>query len=222
MTTALIQKKSKERGSRELWLDAAYQTLVESGVDNVRIVPLSERLKLSRTSFYWFFPDRDALLAALLERWQQTNTEGLIAATEAYAESPAEAALNILACFIRGERFDPGFEFAVRSWALQSGEVMARVGEADEARLDALRRMLDRFGYARPEADVRARTIYLVQIGYISMQARETLQTRLGRVADYAHIYTGTEPTPRELARFYAQFGPVPAEIRPPPRRGPG
>jgi len=224
MSTSILQKKTKERGSRELWLEAAYWMLIETGVDSVRIVPLAERLKLSRTSFYWFFPDRDALLAALLEKWQQANTEGLIAATTAYAESPAEALLNVLACFIKEERFDPRFEFAVRSWALQSDEVLARVGEADEARLEALRIMLCRFGYPEAEADVRARTIYLVQIGYISMQVRETLDTRLSRVPEYAYIYTGLEPTARELARFNAQFGRTAAESHPPPvpRRGTG
>ena len=54
------------RGSSQAWLDAAYELMVESGVDAIRIVPLAKRLKLSRTSFYWFFKDRDALLAALL------------------------------------------------------------------------------------------------------------------------------------------------------------
>src|SRR6202034_113315 len=54
------------RGSAEAWLDAAYEILIESGVDAVRIVPLSKKLKLSRTSFYWFFRDRESLLTALL------------------------------------------------------------------------------------------------------------------------------------------------------------
>ena len=53
------------RGSREGWLEAAYDTLVREGVEAVKILPLAERLGLSRTSFYWFFKDRDALLAAL-------------------------------------------------------------------------------------------------------------------------------------------------------------
>jgi AcrR family transcriptional regulator len=43
------------RGSGETWLSAAYQSLVESGVDAVRIGPLAKKVKLSRTSFYWFF-----------------------------------------------------------------------------------------------------------------------------------------------------------------------
>ena len=54
------------RGSQEGWLEAAYEALVESGVEAVKIQPLAKKLKLSRTSFYWFFEDREQLLAALI------------------------------------------------------------------------------------------------------------------------------------------------------------
>lgn len=200
-------KRLKERGSRELWLEAAYQALVEGGVDSVRIQVLSDRLNLSRTSFYWFFQTREELLEALLDRWEQTNTRGFIAAAEAYAETPAEAALNLLACFIKGEQFDPRFEFAVRSWALQSNDTMKRVERADEARMDALLSMLRRFGYSDSETDVRSQTIYLAQIGYISMQRNESVETRIRRVPTYVRIYTGTDATASEMARFSAPFG---------------
>lgn len=212
MTSLSPTPRLKERGSRELWLEAAYQALIEGGVDSVRIQVLSDRLNLSRTSFYWFFQTREDLFEALLEKWEQLNNHGFVAATEAYAETPAEAVLNLMALFIKGENFDSSFEFAVRSWALQSGEVMARVKRADELRMDALRRMLRRFGHHGVEEDVRARTIYLVQIGYISMQPNETVETRLYRIASYVRIYTGTDATPSEIARFYAPFGYQPDE----------
>jgi AcrR family transcriptional regulator len=32
------------------------------GVDAVRVMPLSEALGVSRSSFYWYFKDRDDLL----------------------------------------------------------------------------------------------------------------------------------------------------------------
>ena len=54
------------RGSRDGWLEAGYRALIEGGVDAVKIMPLARQLNLSRTSFYWFFHDREALLAALL------------------------------------------------------------------------------------------------------------------------------------------------------------
>lgn len=195
------------RGSPEAWIEAAYDALLESGVDSVKILPLAKRLNLSRTSFYWFFKDREELLGALVSRWREKNTGNLIRQTEAYAETVVEAMLNVFDCWLNKDLFDSQFEFAVRSWALQSGEILAEVQAADQARMDALCRMFMRFGYDEVAADVRARTTYLVQIGYISMQSSENLSLRMKRIPEYIAIYTGQTPQKRELDRFFARHG---------------
>lgn len=194
------------RGSREGWLDAGYRALIEGGVDAVKIMPLARQLNLSRTSFYWFFHDREALLAALLDGWHARTTLPLTAATRHYAETQAEAMLNVIGCFLSAETFDSRLEFAVRSWALQDRTVEDRVKVADDARIAALTRMLTEWGHDPMSADVRARTVYLVQIGYISMQSSEDIDTRLSRIPSYVQIYTGAAPEPREIARFNARF----------------
>lgn len=193
------------RGSADLWLAAAYETLLESGVESVKILPLAKRLGLSRTSFYWFFKDRGELLDALVSRWRQKNTGNLIRQAEAYAETIAEATLNVFDCWIDGSLFDSKFEFAVRSWALQSPALLAEVQQADQLRLDALAGMFLRFGQDQASADVRARTIYLVQIGYISMQTQEDIVARMARIPHYVETFTGQRPQQRELDRFFAR-----------------
>lgn len=200
------------RGSREGWLEAAYAVLIREGVDAVKIMPLAEQLKLSRTSFYWFFKDREALLTALAEMWEARTTSPLIAATSEYAETETEAMLNVIACFLRPETFDARLEFAMRGWGLKDPDILARVTEADQRRIAALTRLLERWGHDPQDADVRARTIYLVQIGYISMQADEALETRLIRIPKYVEIYTGRAPEPREIARFRGRFGQPPTD----------
>lgn len=201
------EKTTGWRGSRELWLDAACDALLEGGVDAVKIQPLAARLALSRTSFYWFFRDRTELLDALLERWEARNTASLVAGCEAYAETLTEAVLNLIAVFLEEADFAPQLDFAIRGWAHQSEAVTARVNAADDRRLAAIRAMFARFGLPPDEADVRARTVYLVQIGYIAMQVRETLATRMGRIPAYVKTFAGQAPAERELARFYARFG---------------
>lgn len=193
------------RGSQEAWLEAAYGALLESGVDSVKILPLAKRLDLSRTSFYWFFKDREELLAALVARWRDKNTGAIVKQSEAYAESLAEAMLNVFDCWLNSDLFDAQFEFAVRSWALQSPEVQEEVRDADQTRMEALSRMFQRFGHDDVSADVRARTTYLVQIGYISMQAKEDIALRMKRIPEYIAIYTGEVPQQRELDRFFAR-----------------
>lgn len=194
------------RGSREGWLDAAYAALIREGVDAVKIMPLAEGLRLSRTSFYWFFKDRAELLTALADMWEARTTSPLVAATRDYAETQTEAMLNVIACFLRADTFDAKLEFAMRGWGLKDPTILARITEADTRRLKALSDMLERWGHDPQDADVRARTIYLVQIGYISMQVDETLETRLTRIPNYVEIYTGHPPAPREIARFRARF----------------
>ncbi len=198
------------RGSREGWLKAAKEAFLENGIDAVKIQPLASRLGLSRTSFYWFFKDRAAILEALLETWDAANTEALVTACNEYADSIAEAVLNVIGVFLDEERFEPRFDFAIRGWAHQSDLVMARVAAADERRLAAIRAMFERFGIDESEADVRARTVYLVQIGYISMQVNEDLATRMSRVPAYVKTFAGQAPTERELARFHARHALLP------------
>ena len=197
------------RGSREGWLEAARAALLDSGVDAVRIKSLAKRVRLSRTSFYWFFKDREALLDSLVAVWRDQNTGAIVRQSSAYAESLAEAMLNVFDCWVDPTLFDSKLEYAVRAWALQSPEVAAQVHEADEARIAALTAMFLRFGLEPVRADVSARVTYLAQIGYITMQSKtpEDLSVRMGRFPDYIAIYTGQMPEQREMDRFMARHG---------------
>jgi AcrR family transcriptional regulator len=198
------------RGSLESWLNAAYETLKESGVDAVRVLPLAKKLNLARTSFYWYFEDREALLAALIEQWKRKNTSNLVSHSQAYAASISEAILNVFDCWLNSELFDSQFEFAMRSWALQSEQVAAEIVEADALRMEALKQMFDRFGFSEDAAATRARSIYLAQIGYISMKTYEPLALRMRFIPEYLRIFTGVEPEAHELERFYQRNGFVP------------
>jgi AcrR family transcriptional regulator len=190
------------RGSADIWLDAAYDILVESGVEAVKILPLAARLGLSRTSFYWHFPDREALLAGLITRWRGRNTGVLIAQAQAPAASLAEAMLNIIDCWIVPQMFDARLEFAIRTWALTDPAVARELATEDEARMAALAALFARFGIDAAEAETRAHAVYLTQIGYIAMRTEETLAQRLRRIPLYAKIFGGTAPTPAEWQAF--------------------
>lgn len=206
-------KTSGWRGSREVWLEAAQKALIASGVDAVKVQPLASTLNIARTSFYWFFKDRNALLDALLDEWEAKNTGAFLEACGAYAETISESILNLIVVFHDDSVFEPQLDFAIRGWAHQSEDVAKRVHLADEARLAAIQEMFLRFGFDAAEADVRARTVYLTQIGYISMQVQEDQATRMARVPTYVKTFGGQLPTDGEMARFHARlkFHPAPA-----------
>ncbi len=191
------------RGSPDIWIDIAYDTLISRGVEAVRIQPLAKQLHLSRTSFYWFFKDRDALLEALIQRWREKNTGNLIQQTHEYAETITEGVLNLFDCWLDKHLFDDAFEFAMRNWALQCDQVKQDIEEADQRRLAAIRQMFERHGFSQCEADIRARTIYLTQIGYVSMRTHESLEVRMARIPEYIKVFTGSSASDSQLNRFY-------------------
>lgn len=214
-TPTETEKTSGWRGSREIWLDAAKRALILTGVDGVKIQPLANGLNISRTSFYWFFKDRSALLSALLAEWEAKNTGAFTEACGAYAQTISEAVLNLIVVFQDETLFEPQLDFAIRAWAHQSKTVATRVHAADKLRLDAIRAMFERFDIKGEEADVRARTVYLTQIGYISMQVKETAEVRISRAPSYVKTFCGQDPTGNELARFHARLKYDPARQDP-------
>jgi AcrR family transcriptional regulator len=193
------------RGTPDLWLDAAYAMLAEAGVDAVKVMPLAERLGLSRTSFYWHFADREALLGGLVERWRAKNTGNLVARCEAPASTIAEAMLNLIDCWVDPDLFDSRLEFAMRTWALTDQAVAAAMSEADVRRLAAITALFLRFGYPATEADTRARTLYLTQVGYIALRSDESYDVRLERIPAYVLTFSGVAPSVAEIAAFRAR-----------------
>ncbi|MBV2361611.1 TetR/AcrR family transcriptional regulator [Thalassococcus sp. CAU 1522] len=191
--------------SEELWLQAAYEVLTESGVEAVKIQPLAKRLGLTRTGFYWHFKDREALLDAMIRQWEMKNTGNLEARCAAYAESICEAVLNLFDCWLDDALFDSRLDLAIRNWARTDPALQARLTLADDRRKHAMMTMFTRFDYPVDEAEVRALTMIYTQIGYISMQVQESRETRFSRMRAYVQVFTGRNPTDAEMARFKAR-----------------
>jgi AcrR family transcriptional regulator len=77
------------RLTRDDWAAAALDALTEGGVSAVAVEPVATRLGASKSSFYWLFDDRQALLEAALDRWERVQTEQVVTRLAGIA-SPAE------------------------------------------------------------------------------------------------------------------------------------
>jgi AcrR family transcriptional regulator len=61
------------------WTAAALDALAEGGLGAVAVEPIAARLGATKGSFYWYFKNRDALVEAALRRWEQEQTEQIVA-----------------------------------------------------------------------------------------------------------------------------------------------
>jgi len=207
-----IQKPEKShgwRGSADLWLDAGYEKLISGGVEAVKILPLAKALGLSRTSFYWHFADRDALLAGIVDRWQAQNTGNLLARCAAPAETICVAVFNLFDCWIDADLFDAKLDLAIRSWARTDAGLQALVLAADTARVSAISDMFQRFEFTETQARTRAHTMIFTQVGYYTMALGESTPDRLRRMPPYVEVFTGIAPGTDEITRFFARHGLV-------------
>lgn len=190
--------------TREDWLNVALDVLVSDGVGQVKVLPLSERLGVSRSSFYWYFKSRKELLDELLAVWERTNTGSIVQQAAQPAETITAAVCNVFRCWVNPSLFNHRLDFAVREWARRSGAVRRTIDRSDAMRLDAIRTMFERHGYGPAEAEVRARILYYMQIGYYALEFSEPLEERLARVEHYLLGFTGLKAKPEEVADILA------------------
>ncbi len=192
------------KATRDDWLDLALSVLAAEGVGSVTVLNLSERLAVSRSSFYWYFKNRDELLDALLDRWERLNTRSIVRQTEAPAASVNQAVCNVFRCWVNPAIFSPRLDFAVREWARRSAKVLSVLDRSDCARTEAVKALFVRFGYQDEDALVRARVLYYMQIGYYAFDLREPIEARLSLTPHYLKAFTGVVPSEDEVAAFRA------------------
>ena len=204
----MAEKKKSGRGrgpkrhTKADWIKIALDTLISEGEENVKVLVLSAKMDTSRSSFYWHFDSRADLLDDLLEHWRSTNTQVIVDAAEAPADTINGAIVNFFASWISKGSFDTRLDFAVRDWARRSGSVRALLDKSDNQRLDALTEMFRRYGYADGESEVRARILYFTQIGYDALDQKEDWDTRISRAAHYLYCLSGKEPADADVERL--------------------
>lgn len=194
--------RSTLKATRDDWLAQALATLVSDGVEAVLILPLARKLKVSRSSFYWYFKNRKDLLDHLLQHWMSTNTAAIIEHAGRPSKTAVQGVLHIFECWVSEKTYSPRLDIAVRNWATKSNSVRSLVEKADDARLVAIRQMYQRHGFDDEDATIRARILYYVQVGYYALELKETMESRLSHVEAYLRAFTGEEPARADVDRF--------------------
>lgn len=207
--------RGPQRTTREDWIQTALDTLISDGVDSVKVSVLSGKLDCARSSFYWYFKNRKDLLDGLLDHWQAINTSSIVGRCNEPSETINFALCRVFSCWINDALFDTRLEFAIRDWARRDGSVRRAVDISDDARIGALQGMFMRHGFPQAEAAVRAKIVYFTQIGYNSLDSRDSSLERARTGREYLFCMTGVQPTAAELEAVTAVAGHTVAEAYP-------
>jgi AcrR family transcriptional regulator len=174
---------AKGRVPRGKWIACGLRALADGGPDAVRVDPLARALDITRGGFYWHFADRAALLEAMLESWEQSTTEDVIAALESEGGDATAKLRRLLALA------SPGVlrtDLAIRDWARRDPDVATRLRRVDNKRMDYLRSLFR--GPGRDAGEVEARSLlafsllvgnHFIAAGHGSLSRPEVLELAL-------------------------------------------
>ena len=81
--------------TRSDWARAALAAIARGGIAAVAVESIAADLGATKGSFYWHFKNRDALIQAALDMWEQSRTESVIEALEREPD-PAERLSKLL------------------------------------------------------------------------------------------------------------------------------
>jgi AcrR family transcriptional regulator len=166
MNDADLKPERTGRLSADDWAQAALDLIAEQGVAAVAVEPLARRLGVTKGSFYWHFPSRDALLSAALERWELVEQETVWGQLESFSDprQRLRALFQLVAHEVKSHRIYSELLKALDHPAV--GPVIERVSQR---RLDYLAASFRQAGMPRADAQHRARLAYAAYVGFLQL-----------------------------------------------------
>ena len=157
-----------ERGrlSADDWAEAALDLIAEQGVSAVAVEPLARRLGVTKGSFYWHFPSRDALLRAALERWERVELDEVFARLEAVVD-PRERMRELFLRVAHEVRSHIIYSELLKT--LDHPVVQPVMQRVSKRRLDYLMLAFRQLGMVRADAQHRARLTYAAYVGFLQL-----------------------------------------------------
>jgi AcrR family transcriptional regulator len=153
---------------RNEWLAAAVDAMSRGGPEAVRVEALARDLGVTKGSFYWHYRDRPALLAAVLDGWEQAARTRLAEAGE--QATPEERLSALFRSLARSG--DGVAEVEVFAWARRERSVAERVAAVERDRVALIKRELGELGASLVDAHRRAEAAYLAAIAWLERAAR--------------------------------------------------
>jgi AcrR family transcriptional regulator len=166
---AATASKKRERSTLSAadWEKEALVMVAEAGIRAVAVESLARRMGVTKGSFYWHFPNRQALIEQSLKRWEEHDAANLQAALGAIAD-PRER----LRSFFRrtGREGLTHHVYSALSAAADHPLVEPLLERVAERRMQHIRDAFCEIGFDAEEASHRARLTYSTYLGFLQLQ----------------------------------------------------
>jgi AcrR family transcriptional regulator len=168
----------RDRLDAAAFIEAAFEALARDGIEAVRVEPLAAALGVTKGSFYWHFADRDALLAALFDRWAKGRVAAIRAETDNGAD-PRATLYRLIELYARGPNTRGlAIELAIRGLARGDARAAAAVNAVDGERLARVAALFGGLGHKAADAEACAFLFYAFVFGQSLIARRSDVALR--------------------------------------------
>ena len=141
----------------------------------MRVEALAASIGVSKGGFYWHFTDRQALLDEMLDTWEKTVVEDVIARVES---QPADPRAKLQQLFELASSVDFAVELALRDWSRRDSDVAERLHRVDNRRMGYLRSLFGQFCVDEDDAEARSMLAFSLFVGSPFIAAEHGDKTR--------------------------------------------
>jgi len=162
-----VQNKERSTLSAGDWEQQALVLIAEKGIRAVAVELLAKRMGVTKGSFYWHFPNRDALLEQSLLRWEKHDAANLQASLGAIAD-PRE---RLRSFFIRTAHEKLTHDvYSSLCTAADHPKVEPLLERVAERRMKQIEAAFAEIGFDAANASHRARLTYSAYLGFLQLQ----------------------------------------------------
>ena len=152
---------------RTKWIEEGLRALAEGGLDAVRVEALARRLGVTKGGFYWNFDDRQALLDAMLDSWEEMVVDRIIEYVESEGGDGRQKLRRLFGVSSRGAGGVVNIELTIRDWGRRDESVRKRLARMDKRRTDYMATLFRDFCGDPAEIESRCQLVMALWVGSV-------------------------------------------------------
>ena len=149
------------------WINLGYKLFSEQGVTGINVEKMARKLKVNKSSFYWYFKTKKEFIQQLTEFWITIETEQIIRLTNNENSTLQKFKTLIAGTYKKKPFLD--FNFYLKRYARKEKKIQLIIDKIDNQRIEYVKNLLREMGYSMQDANIKSALLYKHLIGYHEM-----------------------------------------------------
>jgi AcrR family transcriptional regulator len=159
--------------SEEQWIEIGLQCFAQGGAEALVIEKMAASLGCSKSSFYWYFKNRDTFLKRIVDKWRERTTDQVIDSSS--EESSVDEQILSLLRQMFADKNRGEFLFYLRKLSLKEPAYCSVLNEVEQLRIEYAKGLFLRKGFPEERATRISWMLYHYYLGWYERHKHESV-----------------------------------------------